>query len=116
MFLSKRTSLLHCLLSLSALTFAGVSAVNAGDNQYFDRADTITRGAGNSVAHNMAVQTVDPSPRYARNNRINIDGKRIALGHSRYQSNKSVPPKSLATSGVQFGVSNSGASSGGDNN
>ena len=110
MFSNKRTL---TLLGVAAMTGVGVTFTSAGDNQYFDRSDSITPGYGNSVAHNKAVQTVDPWPRYVRNNRINIDGKRIALGHSRYQSNKSLPPKSLATSNVQFGLSNSG-SAGGD--
>ena len=103
-------------LSAAAFASACVCCAEAGDGQYFDRSDKITRGAGNAIAHNMAVQTVDPWPRYVRNNRINVDGKRIALGHSRYQANKSIPPKSLSTSNIQFGISNSGSSAGSDSN
>ena len=71
-------------------------------DQYFDRSDKITRGAGNAVAHNMAVQTINPWPRNVGNDRINIDGKRIQLGMRRYQANRVVQPRGLGTSSLTF--------------
>jgi hypothetical protein len=67
------------------------------------RSDTITLGAGDAVAHNIAVQTIDPWPPWARNDRINMDGQRAALAITRYQANKSIPPRTLETSDISIG-------------
>jgi hypothetical protein len=69
------------------------------------RSDTITLGAGDAVAHNNAVQTIDPWPSWARNDRINMEGNRAALAIKRYQENKSIPPLTLDTSTVSTGSS-----------
>ena len=85
------------------LVMAAVAATigNAvADEQYFDRMDKITSGAGNAPAHNIAVQTINPWPSYVHKDRINIDGQRINLAHKRYQANKSIPPRGLSTSSV----------------
>ena len=106
MFSNKQVSAgLRLLLSIGVL-LATANAATAWDDQYIDRMDKITAGAGNAVAHNKAVQTVDPWPRYVGNNRIRIDGSRIALGFKRYQENKSIPPDGLRTSG--FSLSSGG--------
>ena len=97
-------------LACASMAFAG--AAMAGDEQYFDRMDKITSGAGNAVAHNMAVQTINPWPRYVGNDRISVDGKRIGLGYSRYQANKSLTPRGLSTSGVTFSATPSGGDNG----
>jgi hypothetical protein len=67
------------------------------------RSDTITLGAGDAVAHNIAVQTINPWPYWSRNDRINMDGNRAALAIKRYQENKSIPPLTLDTSSVSTG-------------
>ena len=86
---------------LATLLLAGVGGAAAGDD-YFARRDSISRGFGNSVAHNRAVHTIDPWPPYVANDRINIDGRRIQLGMRRYQANKSIPPRGLSTSSINF--------------
>ena len=91
-------------VAIVAIPFCSISA---GDAQYFDRMDKITAGAGNSVAHNIAVQTINPWPRYVHNDRISVDGQRIGLAHKRYQANKSIPPRGLSTSGLSTAVSSS---------
>ena len=104
-----------CAMLLGGACLVGVAhSARAWDNQYIDRMDTITSGAGNSVAHNMAVHTINPWPRYVGNDRITIDGRRIALGHSRYQKNRSIPPVGTATSGVGFSGGQGAATPGGD--
>ena len=89
---------------VAALTVLGLTVAtcvaSAGD-QYFDRMDKISSGAGNAVAHNIAVQTINPWPRHAFNDRISIDGRRIALGFRRYQTGRTIPPASLATSAIR---------------
>ena len=86
---------------LATLLLAGASGATA-DEDYFARRDSITAGFGNSVAHNRAVHTIDPWPPYVANDRINIDGRRIHLGMRRYQANKSLPPRGLSTSSINF--------------
>lgn len=93
---------------------SGVGVACAWDHQYTDRMDSITKSAGNAVAHNKAVQTVDPWPRYVGNNRISIDSQRIAIGHQKYRANKSTAPAANATSGIQLNVSQSNGAAGGD--
>jgi hypothetical protein len=90
------------------------SAATAGDDQYRARSDKIFEGAGNSAAHNIAVQTIDPWPPYVGNDRINVDGRRIQLGYRRYQHNRSIPPVGLTTSNFHYGTVNIGNGSGGD--
>jgi hypothetical protein len=98
----------HAVLIAALCVVHGAGAAKAWDDQYLDRMDKITFGAGNAVAHNIAVQTIDPWPAYVRNDHINIDGRRIALGHRRYQANRSLPPRGLSTSGLTFTSSTPG--------
>ena len=73
------------------------------------RSDSITVRHGNAVAHNIAVQTIDPWPRYVGNSRIEIDGERLYLGVKRYKANKSIPPRGLSTQTISV-TPNNGAS------
>ena len=73
------------------------------------RSDTITLGAGDAVARNMAIQTIDPWPYWSRNDRINMEGNRAALAIKRYQENKSIPPQTLETSDISVGGGGPGA-------
>lgn len=66
-------------------------------NRYMHARDTITLSAGDAVAHNKAVQTIDPWPVYARKRHQTTDGKRILLGMKRYQKNESIEPQGLNT-------------------
>ena len=86
-------------MALSLLLLAGVGAGGASaDEEYLARRDSITPGVGNAAAHNRAVHTINPWPRYVGNDRINVDGRRIQLGMRRYQANKSIPPRGVSTS------------------
>lgn len=67
-------------------------------SRYLHARDTITLSAGDAVAHNKAIQTIDPWPIYARKAEHTTDGKRIYLGMTRYQENKSLEPEGLSTS------------------
>jgi hypothetical protein len=84
-------------MALALLLLADAGGASA-DEEYLARRDSITPGVGNAVAHNRAVHTIDPWPRYVGNDRINIDGRRIQLGMRRYQANKSIPPRGISTS------------------
>ena len=84
-------------LVAAAFMATPLCSISAGDGQYFDRMDKITSGAGNAVAHNIAVQTINPWPRYVHNDHISIDGRRIGIGFTKYQKNRSNPPRGLST-------------------
>jgi hypothetical protein len=66
--------------------------------QYFQRKDTVTLGAGNARAVNSATHMIDPWPRYVRNTRIPGDGGRMAGAVERYRDVSKLPraPKPIA--------------------
>ena len=64
---------------------------------YKARRDGHTSEVGNSVAHNIAAQTITPWPRHSSNTNIDIDGQRTLIAIKRYQANKSIKPQGLAT-------------------
>ena len=64
---------------------------------YRARRDGHTSEVGDSVAHNIAAQTITPWPGHASNTEIDIDGQRTLIAVKRYQSNKSLKPQGLAT-------------------
>lgn len=66
-------------------------------NRYLHARDTISLGAGDAVAYNKALQTIDPWPAHARKTRQTTDGKRMHLGMTRYQDNKSLEPQGMST-------------------
>ena len=68
--------------------------------------DSITVHLGNSVANNIAVQTVDPWPRYVGDARIDVDGQRLMIGIARYKANKSIPPRGLSTQSISITPTN----------
>ena len=91
------------------LTALGVT----GCEEYRARRDLIVVESGEAVAHNIAVQTIDPWPVESRDTRIDIDGERILIGTERYKANKSIPPKGLSTQSVSTGSAGSGSVSSG---
>ncbi len=94
----------RAVLRFSMMTAIAVSMVTLGGcregqyNRYRHARDTISLSAGDAVAHNKAVQTIDPWPVYARKRRQTTDGKRVLLGMERYQENKSIEPQGMSTS------------------
>ncbi len=62
-------------------------------NQYLSRRDTIMLGAGDAMAHNRAVHTIDPWAPHSKDTNIPADGKRMMVGIKRYQENKSLEPE-----------------------
>jgi hypothetical protein len=87
---------------LPALVFTTTLAGCAEPDLYFDRRDTITLHAGDSVASNIVVQTIDPWPRVAANRDIHANGDRMQAAGERYRNGKVTPLQGLSTSSVQF--------------
>jgi hypothetical protein len=107
---------LAVVASLGALLWAVAPAAYAEDDvDYFAHRDTISRGAGDANATNLATQTIDPWPPYAGNTDIKVDGKRAGLGMTRYQQNKLIDPRGLnaTTNPGEGSNNNSGGGNGG---
>jgi hypothetical protein len=73
-------------LSLLAAAFA---AAAAGCTEYLERRETISFHAGDAVAANRAIHTIDPWPPYASNTRLETSGRRVANAIERYQNGPS---------------------------
>lgn len=55
-----------------------------GCQQYLARQDLIESYTGNAVAHNRAIQMIDPWPRYAYDTHIPTNGRRQANAYTNY--------------------------------
>jgi hypothetical protein len=96
-----RSSRYHSVAAaVLGLAIATALPVFADPYDYRDHRDTITSSAGNAAAANMAVQTIDPWPPYAKRTRNHLDGRRASVGITRYQLNKSLEPRGLATTTI----------------
>jgi hypothetical protein len=90
----------HLLRTCIALTAAGLASVLlAGCNEYLERRDTISLSAGDAIAANKAVQTINRWPDAARQDRWLSDGERARIAESRYRRRAVPSPKSLDKSG-----------------
>lgn len=85
---------------LSAALLAGALAGCADADLYFDRRDTIALHAGDAVASNIIVQTIDPWPRVAGDRNIPANGDRMQAAGERYRTGKVTQPQGLGTSSV----------------
>ena len=101
--------------TLRGSVFVSLVAVGllCGCEPYRARRDSITMGLGNSVAHNIAVQTIDPWPPKSRDPRINVNGQRLLTGVQRYETNRSIQPRNLSTQSISTGSGGSGGAGGG---
>ena len=77
---------------LLASTLGGCSDV------YYDRRETVTFAAGDSVASAQAVQVIDPWPRASYDRNIAYNGPRVAGAIERYRTGKIIPPSGTGTS------------------
>ena len=93
-----------------AMLIAGMLAGCAEPDIYFDRRDTLSLHAGDAVASNIIVQTIDPWPRAAGNRDIAFNGDRMQAAGERYRTGKTLAPQGMNTSSVKF----EGSSGGGD--
>ena len=82
------------LLSAGAVLAACTSDQS---HEYLAHTDRVTKGAGDAVASNRAVHTIDPWSRHSHKTQIDMDGKRAGLAVKRYQSNTSINPKGLGS-------------------
>jgi hypothetical protein len=69
-------------------------------HEYLAHTDRVTKGAGDAVATNRAVHTIDPWPRHSHKTQIDMDGKRAGLAAKRYETNTTINPKGLTSEPV----------------
>ena len=107
---------------LLAITLAGC----ADPGLYLDRRDSIALGAGDAVAADAALQTIDPWPPQSMNTRIAENGQRMQSAVERYRTNAvtqpvdpmmlqtaNQTPTTLQINGVQNAVPTSVSTAGG---
>ena len=99
--------------ALAMAAALALAALLAGCENHLDYRDTVSLHAGEAVATNRALQTIDPWPAAARDTRIGGDGERARIAVERYKANKVLPPQGLGTSSIKVAPSGLGAPQGG---
>jgi hypothetical protein len=84
--------------TLRTLALAALLAALAGCSEYLDRRDTISLGAGDSVATDKVSQMVDPWPRDSADRNIAFNGAKMETAVERYRTNRVIPPRGIGTS------------------
>jgi hypothetical protein len=79
-------------LIAAAGAIAGLLAGCADPGLYLDRRDSIGLGAGDAVAANAALQTVDPWPPQSGNTHLATNGQRMQTAVERYRTNQVTQP------------------------
>jgi hypothetical protein len=85
--------------SAAVALVAGVVLGGCSD-LYYDRRETIALGAGDAVADNRTIHTVDPWPRHSQNPNTAFNGARMQSAVDRYQRNKVIEPVNVGTSSM----------------
>ena len=99
------------LLMIAAGSVAGCASDQLYDpHGYLDRRDSIELSAGDSNASNIAVQMVDPWPRYADNKNFAANGQRMQAAVERYRNNQVIPPRGISPSSAYGAAGNSNPS------
>lgn len=82
--------------SAAALTTVGLLGALLGGcadyGLYLDRRDNLSERAGDAIAANAAMQTIDPWPAQGGNTRIAANGQRMQSAVERYRTNAVTPP------------------------
>ncbi len=80
-------------LLAAAVAVGGLGSALAGcSDDYWNRRDTIALGAGDAIAGNAAIQTIDPWPPASGDKNIPFNGQKMQSAVERYRNNKVTPP------------------------
>jgi hypothetical protein len=83
---------------------AGLLALSvAGCNAYLERRETITSYAGDAVAANRAVHTIDPWPAGVADDSIPVSGSKLVGVIERYERRSSAPPAASTAAAAATG-------------
>jgi hypothetical protein len=96
----KREAIMSCRprtdrIVLAGAAFCFVSFMLAGcvnSDLYLDRRDAVRFGAGDAIAANAAMQTIDPWPARGGDTRLAANGQRMQSAVERYRTNAVTPP------------------------
>jgi len=91
------------------------SALTGCSDIYYDRRETVSFAAADSVASAQAVQVIDPWPAAAYERNIASNGPRVAGAIERYRTGRIIPPKGTGTSSSYSPSSPSGQGGGAPN-
>jgi hypothetical protein len=98
--MSVRSNFARARMLVAALTCG--SALAGCSDLYFDRRETVSFGAGDAVATNATLQTVDPWPAGSANRDFKTNGPRMAGAIERYRTGKIIQPQGLGTSSAGY--------------
>jgi hypothetical protein len=87
--------------AIGAVVLLG-TALAACSDIYYDRRETISLGAKDAVAANMAEQTIDPWPRQSGNTNLAFNGEKMQSAQERYRQNQVYPPVNATTSSAAY--------------
>ena len=79
---------LHTILSIVVCLAMSVVVTGCRDHDY---ADKINLDAGDAIARNKAIQTIDPWPRRAFKKRQVTNGQRVVNGYDQYEGATAEP-------------------------
>ncbi len=82
------TRLITAALAMAALG----TALGGCSEMYFDHREGVTLGAGDAIAANQAMQTIDPWPARSANINIAENGQRMQSAIERYRTNNVTQP------------------------
>lgn len=71
---------------------------------YYDRREAVVFGAGDAVANNVAIHTIDPWPKAAADRHIPGQGTNVAIAAERYRRGKVTKPQGLGTTSTWKGA------------
>ena len=83
------------LRPITAVLTVFAALASGGCEDYLDRRDAVTLGAGDAIAVNKATQTINRWPRVAQQDRWLSDGERARMAVHRYRTGTVKDPKSL---------------------
>ena len=78
------------------------AVLGACSDLYYDRRESVSFQAGNAIAANAAVETIDPWPAEAADRRIAGNGHLVQGAMERYRTGKVTPPQGTDTSSVKY--------------
>lgn len=81
-------------VGLAAVVLAAALGASLGgcSEMYFDHREGVTVGAGDAIAANEAMQTIDPWPARSGNSNIAENGQRMQSAIERYRTNNVTQP------------------------
>ncbi len=77
-----------------------VGVILSGCAENLQRTDTINSFAGDAVARNIAIHTIDPNPYRARHRHLHFNGKRLNDAMKIYEEPSKAPANKVTGSGI----------------